>query len=295
LIVGFSLILLVGVLISDHLSSARKAAIAKVEPEPVPVAPIPMTLAAAPERSPTSPSPIIEVPPTNPPQTTPGTQPPADDNQGPVARSEMLDRWAAEPRPVAPASTVSSITLANGTNADEALLREVDRLGGRLTRNADGTTTIVFPPNTQTVPEHIREVANRPAAPQAINTPVGQIENLKTHSVASGESLYQIAAKYYGNGNMWKELAKFNGMDKSGAVRAGMKIKVPSKEALGGRTLVTTPPSSYTVKRGDTLGDISMKTLGTSKRWQEIVDLNNLDDEDALTPGDVLKIPAKKS
>lgn len=326
LIVGFSLILLVGVLISDHLSSARKAAIAKVEPEPAPATPMPMTLAAAPERAPVTPAPMIEMPPVNPAQAAPGAQPQSQDRQGTMI--------AEQPQP-APASTVSSLTMPNGTNPDDGLVREVERLGAKLVRNADGTTTIVFPPNTQSVPEHIREVANRPAptSPPAINTPVGPIENLKTHSVVSGESLYQIAEKYYGNGNMWKELAKFNGMDKSGAVRVGMKIKVPSKEALGGRTLVTTPPTStdpgirlikpapsapgkatvketikppsakpgkielasYTVKRGDTLGNISLKTLGTSKRWQEIVDLNNLDDEDALTPGAVLKIPAKKS
>ena len=113
---------------------------------------------------------------------------------------------------------------------------------------------------------------------------------------------------------------------KSGTGRVGMKIKVPSKDTLIGRTLATSPPSvdpgiklikpaptkaaapkttpakpgkielaSYTVKKGDTLGDISLKTLGTSRRWQEILDLNSIEDEDTLTPGAVLKIPAKKS
>ena len=49
------------------------------------------------------------------------------------------------------------------------------------------------------------------------------------------------------------------------------------------------------MKRGDTLGDISKRTLGTSKRWEDILELNKLEDEDDLKPGAVLKLPAKKS
>lgn len=328
LIVGFSLILFVGVLISDHLSSARKASIAKVEPETTPVSPMPMTLAAAqPAERPTQPpTPIIDASttpanvPANPPVATVQTQP-----EAPVARvtepSRQDDRIASGPTGL-------------GGN-DSNLAREVEAVGGKLVKGADGSTSIIFPPvspSPTNVPEPRREAASTLRTSPITITPVGNIENLKTHSVASGESLFLIAAKYYGNGNMWKELAKFNGMDKSGAVRVGMKIKVPSKEALLGRTVVnnspasndpglkiikpappvpstkTTSPSkpatskpgkielaSYTVKRGDTLGDISKRTLGTSKRWEEILELNKLEDEDDLKPGAVLKLPAKKS
>lgn len=323
LIVGFSLILFVGVLISDHLSSARKASIAKVEPETAPVSPVPMTLAAAQpaERPVQPPTPIIDASttPTNPPVTTGQLQP-----EHPIASvtepTRQDDRIAAAP------------TGLGGNDGN--LAREVEAVGGKLVKGADGSTSIVFPPVAPptSVPEPRREVANTLRTSPITITPVGNIENLKTHAVASGESLYLIAAKYYGNGNMWKELAKFNGMDNSGAVRVGMKIKVPSKEALLGRTVVnnspasndpglkiikpappvpstkTTSPSkpatskpgkielaSYTVKRGDTLGDISKRTLGTSKRWEEILELNKLEDEDDLKPGAVLKLPAKKS
>jgi hypothetical protein len=33
--------------------------------------------------------------------------------------------------------------------------------------------------------------------------------------------------------------------------------------------------------------------LGTSKRTQDIIDLNKLDDEDSITVGAVLKMPAR--
>ncbi len=324
LIVGFSLILFVGVLISDHLSSARKAAIAKVEPETAPVSPVPMTLAAAqPVERPTQPpTPIIDAStPANPPVTTAGIQPQPETGNGMV--SEPLrqdDRIASGPSGL-------------GGN-DSNLAREVEAVGGKLVKGPDGSTSIIFPPvapSPTPVPEPRREASNPLRTSPITITPVGNIESLKTHAVASGESLYLIAAKYYGNGNMWKELAKFNGMDKSGAVRVGMKIKVPSQEVLLGRTIVNNAPTvtdsiklikpaptapstkeagpvkpagskpgkvqlaSYTVKRGDTLGDISKRTLGTSKRWEEILELNQLEDEDDLKPGAVLKLPAKKS
>jgi nucleoid-associated protein YgaU len=49
--------------------------------------------------------------------------------------------------------------------------------------------------------------------------------------------------------------------------------------------------ATYTVKRGDTLGEISRKLLGTSKRWHEIAEFNKLEDGDNIPAGTVLKMP----
>jgi nucleoid-associated protein YgaU len=51
----------------------------------------------------------------------------------------------------------------------------------------------------------------------------------------------------------------------------------------------------YTVQRGDHLSDIAKKTLGTTKRALEIYQLNKdvMADEDSLTVGAVLKLPAR--
>ncbi|MBI4435862.1 MAG: LysM peptidoglycan-binding domain-containing protein [Candidatus Omnitrophica bacterium] len=58
------------------------------------------------------------------------------------------------------------------------------------------------------------------------------------------------------------------------------------------------PPSapsytSYTVQKGETLGEISGKLYGTSKSWRRIYEANRdvLKDPDHLTPGQVLRIP----
>ncbi|MGH7132585.1 MAG: LysM peptidoglycan-binding domain-containing protein [Phycisphaerales bacterium] len=63
----------------------------------------------------------------------------------------------------------------------------------------------------------------------------------------------------------------------------------------GNNTAAATTTGTYTVVKGDTLGVISQKTLGTSKRWKEILNLNRkaIDDPDSLVVGTVLKLPPK--
>ena len=50
---------------------------------------------------------------------------------------------------------------------------------------------------------------------------------------------------------------------------------------------------TYTVQKGDTLGGISMKVYGTSKRWKQIFEANQdvLKDPNRLKVGQVLRIP----
>ena len=51
----------------------------------------------------------------------------------------------------------------------------------------------------------------------------------------------------------------------------------------------------YKVQRGDTLYSIASKQLGASKRWQEVMDLNNTalgGKPQGLRPGQVLRLPS---
>jgi nucleoid-associated protein YgaU len=50
---------------------------------------------------------------------------------------------------------------------------------------------------------------------------------------------------------------------------------------------------TYTVKSGDLLSTISQKTLGTSKRWKEIAALNPQLDPNNMKVGTVIKLPAR--
>ena len=51
---------------------------------------------------------------------------------------------------------------------------------------------------------------------------------------------------------------------------------------------------SYIVRPGDTLSEIAFKVLGTSKRWKELAEFNNLDQPGRIFPGDEIKYPAEQ-
>jgi nucleoid-associated protein YgaU len=327
LIVGFSLVLLVTVLISDHFSRARQARIAAVKPDETAVAdanvPAPVDPMKALDSLNSHPAPSLQ------PEASrlvsapaPATTPPAPEATGP----SLGDPTSQQPTQVATAGPSDDLT------------KTIIRNGGTVHMDSSGNGSFTLPAAVGTSGIRTLDAKNRAGETSKVaNAPIEtspkgapakpEIETVRIHAVQKGETLFQIADKYYGTGHVWRELAKYNGVkDKEGVVRVGMRLKVPSKDVLLGRpssehaTASTPPPStpsttkpipgkrpevtspkpgrielaSYTVKKGDTLGTISQKVLGSSKRWQEIADLNKIDDEEALQAGTVLKVPPKR-
>lgn len=157
---------------------------------------------------------------------------------------------------------------------------------------------------------------------------VNQVESLiradgsRTHTIAEGDTLWSISAKYYGSGAAHKKLAAYNAsrLGEGGELRIGASLLIPPAEKLGlaSAAAETKPvamekettatlkepakkeekkdsPGSYTVRSGDTLAGIAKKTLGSAGRWEEILDLNRsvIDDETAVPAGTVLKLPKR--
>ena len=156
----------------------------------------------------------------------------------------------------------------------------------------------------------------------------------ETYTVKSGDNLYKIAKRVYGNGEKWRTLADANKdkISKNGNLQVGTVLLVPAAKValktvtdpmatLGvrkaadarattpGRTADPAPiaksiaksepaakkGTTYTVKPGDSLGQISRATLGTSKRVDDIIAANKgkLVDEDSIQVGMVLRIPTR--
>ncbi len=328
LIVGFSLILLVGVLISDHLSRARQAKIAPVNQSEMMIAengvrpsdplkndgttPMPSTAPITIASAPPAPGPA--------PASTPG-QP-----SGPMALQNPLPPTTSGGAlggdlPGSPLTDRTSASRSGTSTSPDPLEQAITRDGGTIKTLANGQR--VFQLGNSLPPAAGTSTTGTPAPTRtALNdgrTP--PVSSDKLYTVQKGDTLVKIAEKTYGSPKLWHELARYNGLS-DGAIRLGSKIKLPSKEALTGkpepRTSETAlasrsatpskpattpkPPAAkpealkfatYTVKPGDTLGLIAQKTLGTSRRFQDIVDLNKLDDEDAISPGTVLKVPLK--
>jgi nucleoid-associated protein YgaU len=53
----------------------------------------------------------------------------------------------------------------------------------------------------------------------------------RTHIVTDDDTLRSIALKYYGDVNVWKKLASFNGIDDL-RISAGDLVKIPDKDKL---------------------------------------------------------------
>ena len=107
-------------------------------------------------------------------------------------------------------------------------------------------------------------------------------------TVKSGDSLWKFAASRLGNGRRWQELLALNpGLRNPGVLQMGSQIVVPSSIAP------PSPPTKYTVRRGDTLWSIAQTQLHRGTAWTCIANTNpDLRDANLLHEGQVLLLPA---
>lgn len=170
-----------------------------------------------------------------------------------------------------------------------------------------------------------RDLMNGQTPPPAVQVDSRPAETARTHTIADGDTLWSIAARYYGSGAAHKKLADYNAgrFGSIGDLRVGASLLIPPPEALGlpaqdaAAAASSEPkaasaaapakkadepkdapkkkdaPGTYTVRAGDTLASIARKTLGSAGRWEDILDLNRgtIEDETLIPPGTVLRLP----
>lgn len=337
LIIGFSLVLVLGVLISDHFSKARSQQLA-TDMSPgtaerfgadtrglrvVPASSQEPVVASGPGASQSTPP--IELPPSD---TTPlGTpvkteivmgRPPGvagEDGQD----NGLLHRLGNESVPlVSPHKT----PIEPGGQRDG--VRPIDPQTGLHQPEGFDRVPKQGPLGGEpTPPPHSSALAPRNDLVNGVPR-----EQMTRHDVREGESVFRIAQEAYGDGKLWPKLLEYNQgkMSSNGAVREGVTLLLPPKDVLLGKSARSTEAAAdgtphggvqearvepkslprseskpesggrtYVVQKGDTLSEISQKQLGTSRRWQELVELNKstLPDADALVVGMTLKLPAK--
>lgn len=120
-----------------------------------------------------------------------------------------------------------------------------------------------------------------------------------THTVASGETLWTIAEKYYESGYNWVDIATASTLVNPDVIEAGQQLTIPDvpKRLPEGQISAAAfevkkpPEGKYTVKRGDTLWDISLSIYGTGFRWVEIAKANKLANPDLIHAGNVFILP----
>lgn len=266
LIAGFTVVLLFGVLLADHLSAARAEPliVADVIDEPLVIPRVDIPARVGVGALPSRPRVAVREP-----SAVPRVGEPLLSPADPVVGS-----------PVVGPSVAAGSTGSVGTEL-ESIFERVASAGPR---------EVVSLPGFEAVERDERPRAVVPAEPA----------RARTHEVKPGESLFRIAERYYGNGHLWRSLAQRNAgaVGADGGVGVGVVLTIPSKEELagGGRSSVTraAPPpiveeKVYVVASGDTLSEISLKLLGTTKRMDELLAMNR----DRIRDADDIRVGMK--
>ena len=142
-----------------------------------------------------------------------------------------------------------------------------------------------------------------------------------THRVQSGDTFASLAKNYYGNERYARFLKESNPqLGASENLSPGSVVRIPAtpkdvapdpttSSSNGGKLSSPATPSAgapavggtrggktYQVRTGDSFYSIARSTLGDSKRWKELYELNRTvvrDDPKSLRPGQVLTLPEK--
>src|SRR5512133_3105243 len=115
------------------------------------------------------------------------------------------------------------------------------------------------------------------------------------HVVQSGDDLWSLAERYYGNGRDWRKIAAANPTVLTGGpdrLQIGWRLKIPDLDddsRHGHQRMIT-------VRRGDSLSAIAERELGAASRWIDIFRANRsqLTDPDELVLGMRLALPKQK-
>lgn len=277
LVISITMILLVGVLLSDHLSGATGASFDEPEQET--------------QRSPivTPSDPIGQIAREQPTRAGAGSSAlsqgrPIEISQG--GGDGLLDQAFERFRDSdAPA-------LVGEREAGETL----DRTG--LFDRVDSNTVTLPPVGERRVDTPIKPMRE---PERGATTTIGT--EWRTHTVVAGDSLYAIARTLLGDGNRWREILENNKglLESPSTLAIGMVLKIdrvartttrPSP-ARSNTNSSSSSERTYVVLPGDMLGTISQKLLGTARRVEEIVELNGLDDANDIKVGQTLRIPAR--
>lgn len=143
----------------------------------------------------------------------------------------------------------------------------------------------------------VESTSGKSNADKTDNLPAGA----KIHVVHNVEFLGDISKKYYGTALEWKRIANANGISDDRSLKIGQKLIIPAKPGSEKTKPAATEPDTtahqsaqkYTIVKGDTLGRIAAKQLGSSAKVAQLKAANPGLDDRNLKIGQVIVIPGK--
>ena len=151
---------------------------------------------------------------------------------------------------------------------------------------------------------------------------------VRTHTVVAGETLWQLALRFYGDAELYRLIAAASGIADPGDIEVGQRLILPdftrytvvagdtlSALALrfhggaeldrliaaangindpntihAGQRLIIPDATRYTVVAGDTLSELASRFYGDASLYPQIAAVNGLADPAAINPGQVLVV-----
>ncbi len=122
-----------------------------------------------------------------------------------------------------------------------------------------------------------------------------------TYTVVKGDNLWKISLNFYGSGFNWVDISSENNVKNSNVLLVGQVLNIPNvperkpivqKMTNDSLTLKPISENSYTVAKGDSLWNISVRAYQDGFKWQEIAKANKeISNPSLIHPGNVLVIP----
>lgn len=181
-----------------------------------------------------------------------------------------------------------SVVVQPGQTLADISIREkgtISAMNDISAMNGISPTSVVVPGQLLNLPDaKYRNDISIPSVP----------EYPKTVVVQPGQTLADIALKYFGSLAAWSDLATLNGISYTDNLTAGSSIFLP---IVNYSSDVSTSPVTakqmigIVVQPGQTLADISVQWCGSADAWANIASLNGISITDELVAGDVLLVP----
>ncbi|MDP6937546.1 MAG: LysM peptidoglycan-binding domain-containing protein [Planctomycetota bacterium] len=182
-----------------------------------------------------------------------------------------------------PARSLPARTRASRAVSDQSFSREAELLAYAEAQ-------------MRTAPERFAPGSRKRKTPRTVSSSQAAAESTHSYTIRRGDSLSRIARVECGDSKALKRIMALNGITNPDRIREGQVLVLPGDGARGATAQAARPSaapsnSTYVVKPGDSLSAISQRTLGTSKRWEELMALNGISDPTRIHVGQVLKLP----
>jgi len=316
LLIGVGVILLIGIILSDHLSVAQRqhpANLADFAPRAqdglagetdldAPDTP------STPDGADTAPEPaadrlagrvVVPLPDELGGSTQEANEPAMIERREPSQPRELIRAYTLSEQPVpGRASNANPRNASNDANASGSVVtpREGQALANTPVAVNDETGRAGSPtPEAHGTSRNRGRTGLVPRNPEPI-----------VHYVKAEETLYEIAQRYYGDGEYYRSIVEANEgrVMANGHVREGVRLVIPNKAGLANHpdfepVTSDAPPRQavaanvIVVQEGETLSSIAERYLGSSGRWRALFEANQhqISAPNQITPGMELELP----